>query len=89
MLEVGKNFNHGLGHGVSCCGPVHEYPHYAFAKPGPPGIHLQEGMIVTNEPGYYEEGAFGIRIENIMLIEKSPYPQILQMKPLTLVPYCS
>ena len=93
LWSVGRNFNHGLGHGVSCCGPVHEYPHYAVAKPGPgsPAIHLQEGMIITNEPGYYEEGQFGIRIENIMLIEKfkNSKEQLLSMRPLTLVPYCS
>ena len=72
---------------------MHEYPHYAVAKPGPgsPAIHLQEGMIITNEPGYYEEGLFGIRIENIMLIEKfkNSKEQLLSMRPLTLVPYCS
>jgi len=46
-------------------------------------------MVITNEPGYYEEGAFGIRIENIMLVQKTQYPLVLGMRPLTLVPYCS
>ena len=61
-----------MGHGVSHCGPVPEYPHHAYTKPGPqsPAIPLEAGMIITNEPGYYEEGKFGIRIENIMLVEE-------------------
>ena len=38
LWEAGKDFEHGVGHGVSHCGPVHEYPHYAYAKP--PGPHI-------------------------------------------------
>jgi Xaa-Pro aminopeptidase len=72
LWNIGEDFKHGVGHGVSHCGPVHEYPHFAYAKPvlgGTPSIPLQSGMIITNEPGYYEEGMFGIRIENILLVE--------------------
>ena len=49
---------------------------------------LQEGMIITNEPGFYKEGEFGIRIENINLVEKHN-DDFLKFKSLTLVPYCS
>lgn len=76
---------------MSHCGPVHEYPHYAFAKTGVAGstaMLIQPGMIVTNEPGYYEEDKYGIRIENIMVVEKSTNEGFLKFRPLTLVPYC-
>ena len=58
LWAVGKDFKHGVGHGVSHCGPVHEYPHYAYAKAGlgSTAMPLQAGMTITNEPGYYEEG---------------------------------
>ena len=57
-----------FGHGVSHCGPVHEYPHYAYPNPRPftTLIPLKSHMTITNEPGYYEEEPFGIRIENII-----------------------
>lgn len=94
LWDVGRDFKHGVGHGVSHCGPVHEYPHYAYAKSqvGSPSIPLQNGMIITNEPGYYEEGLFGIRIENILVVEKLLQTQdgsFFKFRPLTLVPYCA
>ena len=49
----GLDFKHGIGHGVSHCGPVHEYPHYAFAKTQSNALPLKPGMIITDEPGYY------------------------------------
>ena len=55
---------------MSFCGPVHEYPHYAYGK-GTTAIGIKEGMIITNEPGCYREGEYGIRIENIMESIKS------------------
>jgi Xaa-Pro aminopeptidase len=72
LWAVGRDFKHGVGHGVSHCGPVHEYPHYAYAKPRPgaPLIPLQPHMCITNEPGYYEQGQFGIRIENILKVQE-------------------
>jgi Xaa-Pro aminopeptidase len=89
LWSIGKDFKHGVGHGVSFCGPVHEYPHFAYAKKSPL-IHLQPHMTITNEPGYYEEGQFGIRIENIMVVDKVlNNNDFLCFRPLTLVPYCS
>jgi Xaa-Pro aminopeptidase len=68
LYEVGKDFQHGTGHGVGYFLGVHE---------GPVGISkinttvFKPGMIVSNEPGYYEPGKYGIRIENlIMCMEK-------------------
>ena len=62
---------------------------FAYAKKSPL-IHLQPHMTITNEPGYYEEGQFGIRIENIMVVDKVlNNNDFLCFRPLTLVPYCS
>lgn len=66
LWQLNEDFKHGVGHGVSHCGPVHEYPHFAYTKPPGPQIPLKPGMIITNEPGFYKEGKFGIRIENIL-----------------------
>ncbi|CDW73923.1 x-pro aminopeptidase [Stylonychia lemnae] len=88
LWEVEKDFSHGIGHGVSHCGPVHEYPHYAYGKDKNSALALQENMIITNEPGYYLENQYGIRIENMLLIEKCENNhEFLKFKSLTLVPY--
>lgn len=65
LVEVGLNYAHGTGHGVGSYLCVHE---------GPCGIHsrsevaLEPGMILSNEPGYYKNGEYGIRIENLVLV---------------------
>jgi Xaa-Pro aminopeptidase len=65
LWEAGLDFDHGTGHGVGSYLSVHE---------GPPSISkrgmaaLEPGMIISNEPGYYKEGAWGIRIENLVLV---------------------
>lgn len=64
-----QDFNHGLGHGVGAYLSVHEGPQRLSRLSG---IPLQEGMILSNEPGYYREGAFGIRIENLVVVQKAP-----------------
>jgi Xaa-Pro aminopeptidase len=84
LWAVGSDYGHGVGHGVSFCGPVHEYPHYAYAKKD--GIFLASGMVITNEPGFYKTGHFGIRVENIMAVKKQN--DFLAFDCLTLVPYC-
>jgi Xaa-Pro aminopeptidase len=89
LWQVGKDFGHGLGHGVSHCGPVHEYPHYAFARSPQYQVPLTPGMVITNEPGYYETNEFGIRIENILTVTTvQEDPEFLGFENLTLVPYC-
>lgn len=69
LLEAGLNYGHGTGHGVGCFLGVHE----EAASLSPRGEEpLKAGMLISNEPGYYEEGAYGIRTENLVLVVKRP-----------------
>ena len=70
LWKEGLNYNHGSGHGVGHCLDVHEGPHGI----GVPGFGFKEHYDVTIEPGYYEIGNFGIRIENLYLVRKSQTP---------------
>ncbi|WP_417474976.1 aminopeptidase P family protein [Leisingera sp.] len=63
---AGQDFNHGLGHGVGAYLSVHEGPQRLARTSHVP---LEPGMILSNEPGYYREGAFGIRLENLLVVE--------------------
>ncbi|KAI8373025.1 peptidase M24, structural domain-containing protein [Radiomyces spectabilis] len=72
MWQEGLDFRHGTGHGVGAYLNVHEGPHGIGSRASYNEIPLQEGMIVTNEPGYYEDGQFGIRIENVLAVQKAP-----------------
>ena len=65
---AGQDFNHGLGHGVGAYLSVHEGPQRLSRVSHVP---LQPGMILSNEPGYYREGAFGIRIENLLVVQET------------------
>ena len=65
---AGQDFDHGLGHGVGAYLSVHEGPQRLSRLSTVP---LAPGMILSNEPGYYREGAFGIRIENLLVVEPS------------------
>jgi Xaa-Pro aminopeptidase len=67
LKQIGLNYAHGTGHGVGYFLNVHEGPH-AISKNNK--INFQEGMIVSNEPGYYEKSKFGIRIENLIYVKK-------------------
>ena len=72
LWQAGVDFDHGTGHGVGSYLSVHEGP-ARISKLGT--VPLKRGMILSNEPGYYKEGAFGIRIENLVLvIEAAPIP---------------
>lgn len=67
LWEVGLNYDHGTGHGVGSFLSVHEGPQsMSISKGGQ--TELEPGMILSNEPGYYREGEYGIRIENLMLV---------------------
>ena len=66
LWELGLDFDHGTGHGVGSYLSVHEGPQ-RISKLG--GTALEPGMILSNEPGYYKAGAYGIRIENLVLVE--------------------
>lgn len=66
---AGQDFDHGLGHGVGAYLSVHEGPQRLSRVSHVP---FEAGMILSNEPGYYREGAFGIRIENLIVAQEAP-----------------
>ncbi len=81
LNQVGLNYSHGTGHGVGCFLNVHEGPQ-ALSKNN--RITLREGMILSNEPGYYLKNNYGIRIENLIFINK--IKDNLKFENLTLAP---
>jgi Xaa-Pro aminopeptidase len=87
------NYRHGTGHGVGSFLCVHEGPQRI--SPGISAIPLVPGMIVSNEPGFYLDGEYGIRIENLCLVTEiensavNGYGKFYGFENLTLVPYCS
>ena len=89
MWSRGLDYDHGTGHGVGSYLGVHEGPH-RIAK-APNTVALRPGMIVSNEPGYYKEGGYGIRIENLQFVTEPEIPPggerpMLGFEPLTLAP---
>ncbi|MEW6254703.1 MAG: aminopeptidase P family protein [Pseudomonadota bacterium] len=87
LWTEGLDFDHGTGHGVGAGLSVHEGP-ARLSKLG--HVPLKAGMILSNEPGYYRTGAYGIRIENLVLVEpRTPGGDrpSLGFSTLTLVPY--
>ena len=93
LWQAGLDFAHGTGHGVGAYLSVHEGP-ARIAKPSYPGGGPQEpllpGMILSNEPGYYKAGDYGIRIENLLLVVERAVPggeeTMLAFETLTLAP---
>jgi Xaa-Pro aminopeptidase len=69
LWAAGRDFDHGTGHGVGVYLGVHEGPQRLSRVSTVP---LEPGMILSNEPGYYREGAFGIRIENLIVVTEAP-----------------
>ncbi|KQT80623.1 aminopeptidase P family protein [Methylobacterium sp. Leaf466] len=88
LWQAGLEFDHGTGHGVGAFLSVHEGPQ-RIAKTG--HVALVPGMILSNEPGYYRAGAYGIRIENLILVETRAIAgaerPMLGFETLTLAPY--
>lgn len=72
LWQAGLDYDHGTGHGVGAYLSVHEGPASISRRSHEP---LLPGMILSNEPGYYEEGAFGIRIENLIVVEPATIPK--------------
>ena len=66
---AGQDYDHGTGHGVGAYMSVHEGPQRLARTGAEP---LAVGMILSNEPGYYRDGAFGIRLENLIVVEPAP-----------------
>ena len=88
LWQAGFNYDHGTGHGVGHFLSVHEGPQRIASKGSL--VALEPGMVVSNEPGYYREGAFGIRCENLLVVEPSDEPSEIPMyrfRRLTLVPF--
>ncbi|KAJ2723298.1 hypothetical protein GGI07_002726 [Coemansia sp. Benny D115] len=93
LWELGLDYRHGTGHGVGAFLNVHEGPQGVGLRRTYLDAGMQHGMTITNEPGYYEDGKFGIRIENTCLIVKRETPfdytggsGYLTMEAVTLVP---
>ncbi|EED33800.1 Xaa-Pro aminopeptidase 1 [gamma proteobacterium NOR5-3] len=89
LWQTGRDYDHGTGHGVGAFLSVHEGPQrIAKAWNATP---LAPGMIVSNEPGYYRDGAFGIRCENLCVVREaatsSQETPMLEFDALTLVPF--
>ncbi len=89
LWQAGLDYDHGTGHGVGSFLCVHEGP-ARIAKRGA-DVPLEPGMILSNEPGYYRAGAFGIRIENLVLVTACGRPaggerELLGFETLTLAP---
>jgi Xaa-Pro aminopeptidase len=85
LWNEGLDYSHGTGHGVSSCLSVHEWPQRIFSKGS--NIPLEIGMVVSNEPGFYLEGEYGIRIENLQMVVPSEKNGFYQFETLTMVPY--
>ena len=85
LWEVGLDYDHGTGHGVGSYLSVHEGPQRISKMPN--RVPLEVGMIISNEPGYYKDGEYGIRIENLVtVVEDKDHRGMLGFETLTLAP---
>ncbi len=91
LWQAGLEFDHGTGHGVGSYLSVHEGPQRISNRPTAQHIPLEAGMIISNEPGYYKTGAYGIRLENLILVKPVSLPgaerEMLGFETLTLCPF--
>lgn len=92
LWENGLDYDHGTGHGVGYLLSVHEGPQNVRwrMKKDTACVPLEEGMIISNEPGLYMAGKYGIRHENLVLVregEKNDFGQFMYLEPLTMVPF--
>ncbi|KAJ5079691.1 xaa-pro aminopeptidase 1 [Anaeramoeba ignava] len=90
LWSVGLDYRHGTSHGVGCCLNVHEYPPSFSRRLINDSNTLAAGMVLSNEPGYYEEGKMGIRIENVMLVKEhsfTDYGKFLCFETISLIPF--
>ncbi|CAN4123599.1 unnamed protein product [Withania somnifera] len=70
LWKYGLDYRHGTGHGIGSYLNVHEGPHQISFRPSAQNVPLQVSMTVTDEPGYYEDGKFGIRLENVLIVKE-------------------
>jgi Xaa-Pro aminopeptidase len=90
LWDAGLDYDHGTGHGVGSFLSVHEGP-AAFSRAAKP-VPIEPGMILSDEPGFYLPGHYGIRIENLLLTREAPaqpgqVKSFLAFETLTLAPY--
>ncbi len=87
LWQAGMDYDHGTGHGVGSFLNVHEGPHRISKMPSQ--VALDVGMVVSNEPGYYKTGAYGIRLENLICVNPSAggEREMLAFDALTLCPF--
>lgn len=84
LWQAGVTYSHGTGHGVGAYLGVHEGPVGISPRSATP---FEAGNVISNEPGYYKTGAYGIRIENLItVIESAEFPGYLEFETLTLAP---
>lgn len=83
LWQLGLNYDHGTGHGVGSYLSVHEGPQRI--SPAPNRIALEPGMILSNEPGYYKDGEYGIRIENLIVVQQGK-DGFLEFETITMAP---
>ncbi|ORY73071.1 peptidase M24, structural domain-containing protein [Leucosporidium creatinivorum] len=92
LWKDGLDYRHGTGHGIGSHLNVHEGPHGIGTRIAYNEVKLQAGHVVSNEPGYYEDGAFGIRIENVVVVQPADTPnnfggtKFFRMERFTMVP---
>ncbi|MCL4151826.1 UNVERIFIED_CONTAM: hypothetical protein GTU68_026125 [Idotea baltica] len=90
LFNENKNYKHGTGHGVGFCLNVHEGPQgIAPARNSSKKVSLAKGMLMSNEPGFYKDNDYGIRIENLILVIKdisNSYGNFLKFETLTFFP---
>ncbi|AHF07364.1 aminopeptidase P family protein [Desulfitobacterium metallireducens] len=87
IWQYGLDYKCGTGHGVGFFLNVHEGPHRLSTNPN--SVRLEEGMLITNEPGIYTEGKHGIRTENMMIVvkdEETEYGQFMKFETITFCP---
>ena len=89
LWRAGLDFDHGTGHGVGSYLGVHEGPQRISKRAG--AVALKPGMIISNEPGYYKEGAYGIRLENLVVVQEEQIAggdrEMLSFETITLAPF--
>ena len=84
LWQEGRDYDHGTGHGVGAFLSVHEGPQ-RITKSGPQQ-ELLPGMVISNEPGYYQEGCFGIRCENLVIVRERE-DKMLYFETITFAPF--
>lgn len=92
LWDYGLDYGHGTSHGIGAYLNVHEGPIGIGPRPNAAANQLQLGNLISNEPGFYKEGEYGIRIENVMYIRPSKYTfagkKFLEFETVTRVPFC-